>query len=256
MEQPLELLPFSFTTSSRLVTQTLFPEPTAVPPQFPTREWELRLARLGYLAVAGVDEAGRGPLAGPVVAAAVVLPAVCDIEGVRDSKVMTAEARQEAAIAIRACAISWAVAEASPEEIDDLNIVGATHLAMWRAVRALAPRADALLVDGLRLPDLPLPARFLVKGDAISLSIAAASVLAKVARDATMVDLDRQYPAWGFARHKGYGTREHLRALMDHGPCPCHRRTFSPVSRLLDLGGPSTTAEDEYPVDNLQSAQE
>lgn len=186
--------------------------------------------------VAGIDEAGRGPLAGPVVAAAVILDDARPIEGLRDSKLLSARARDELAVCIRERALAWAVAKSDVAEIDALNILQATLLAMRRAVEALAIEPDEALVDGDRCPPLSCPARAIVKGDRDVPAISAASILAKTARDAMLVDLDRRFPAYGFARHKGYGTREHLAALARHGPCAAHRRSFAPVVQAgLDL---------------------
>jgi ribonuclease HII len=179
--------------------------------------------------IAGVDEAGRGPLAGPVVAAAVVLDPIRRVRGLRDSKELTAAARERLAVEIRTNALAWAVASSDVAEIDALNILQATLLAMRRAVEALAVRPDVVWIDGLHCPALAYPARPIVNGDRDIAEIAAASILAKTARDAFLVELDRSYPAYGFARHKGYSTREHLSALAAHGPCPAHRRYFAPV---------------------------
>ncbi len=182
--------------------------------------------------MAGVDEAGRGPLAGPVVAAAVILPPDEPWVGLADSKQLGAEARERLATAIRRRAIAVSLGTASVAEIDSLNILRATHLAMARALTSLADGARFALVDGLPVRGLPCPHRAIVRGDCRSVSIAAASVIAKVARDAMMRELDDDYPGYGFARHKGYTTRAHLAALEDLGPCPSHRRSFRPVAAL------------------------
>jgi ribonuclease HII len=179
--------------------------------------------------VAGVDEAGRGPLAGPVVAAAVILNRARPVDGLRDSKLLTAAARERLAIEIRANAVAWAVASADVMEIDAINILQASLLAMKRAIDALTVRPVRALIDGNCCPDLPCPSRAVVKGDRDIPAISAASILAKTARDAMLVDLDRLYPLYGFAQHKGYATAEHLAALNRHGPCPAHRRSFAPV---------------------------
>jgi len=179
--------------------------------------------------IAGVDEAGRGPLAGPVVAAAVVLDPARRVRGLRDSKELTAAARERLAVEIRATALAWAVASSDVAEIDALNILQATLLAMRRAVEALAVRPEVVWIDGLHCPELAYPARPIVNGDRDIAEIAAASILAKTARDAFLIELDRSYPVYGFARHKGYSTREHLAALAAHGPCPAHRRYYAPV---------------------------
>jgi ribonuclease HII len=193
---------------------------------------ERALRARGFLLVAGVDEAGRGPLAGPVVAAAVILPEDFALDGLTDSKKVSAPKREKIYAILTATAeILWAVAEASVEEIDGLNILRATHLAMARAVDALARKPDHALVDGLPVRGLPVTHTAVLAGDTLSLSIAAASIIAKVTRDRLMVELDARYPQYGFARHKGYGVREHLEALRNHGPCPAHRRTFAPVAQ-------------------------
>jgi ribonuclease HII len=179
--------------------------------------------------IAGIDEAGRGPLAGPVVAAAVILDPKRRVRGLRDSKVMTPEQREAVAIDIRARAIAWAVAASDVGEIDALNILRATLLAMRRAVEALAIQPIEALVDGDHCPQLVCPVYAIVKGDRDVPAISAASIIAKTTRDAMLVALDREYPMYGFARHKGYGTPEHLAALDLHGPCPHHRKSFAPV---------------------------
>jgi len=181
------------------------------------------------LLVAGIDEAGRGPLAGPVVAAAVILDPQRPIEGLLDSKLLTARERDRLAIEIRAHSLAWAVAEAEVAEIDELNILQATFVAMRRAVTALQVAPSEALVDGNRCPVLPCPVRAIVGGDRDVASISAASILAKTVRDAALLELDRLYPAYGFAHNKGYGTPDHLAALARHGPCPAHRRSFAPV---------------------------
>jgi ribonuclease HII len=181
--------------------------------------------------VAGVDEAGRGPLAGPVVAAAVILNPDAPIDGLADSKVLSAVRREVLAAAIRGRALAWCVALADVAEIDGLNILGATMLAMRRAVEGLAPSPDEALIDGNRCPPLACRARAIVKGDRDVASISAASILAKTARDAMLIELDARYPAYGFARHKGYPTPDHLAALARFGPCPAHRRSFAPVAQ-------------------------
>jgi len=185
--------------------------------------------------LAGVDEVGRGPLVGSVVAAAVILDPKAPIVGLTDSKKLTARRRESLDVLIREHALAFAVAEASAEEIDTLNIYHATHLAMRRAVDALRPQAEYLLVDGNRLPGHALPGQAVVKGDARHPAIAAASILAKVARDAQMAELDLRYPEYGFARHKGYPTKEHLAALEAHGALAEHRKSFAPVQRQLAL---------------------
>lgn len=183
--------------------------------------------------VAGVDEAGRGPLAGPVVAAAVILDPLQPIAGLRDSKALGAHQRETIAQIIRRQALAWAVAQAAVEEIDAINILQASLLAMQRAVRALARQPHSVLVDGIQRPRLPYPTRSVVKGDRHVAVISAASILAKVARDAEMVSLDQCYPQYGFARHKGYATPTHLASLRRHGACIAHRRSFRPVREVL-----------------------
>jgi ribonuclease HII len=180
----------------------------------------------------GVDEAGRGPLAGAVFAAAVVLDPARAIGGLADSKVLAASTRERLAVEIRAQALAWAVASATVEEIDRLNILHATLLAMRRAVEALGMAPDEVLVDGLHTPSVACRCRAIVKGDRRVPAISAASILAKVARDAAMDELHERFPQYGFAEHKGYGTPEHLAALREHGPCEVHRRTFEPVFML------------------------
>ncbi len=199
----------------------------------------VRAAAFAPDAVGGIDEAGRGPLAGPVVAAIVVLAPDQRIDGVRDSKQMTAARRQAAAQEIKARAAAWAIALANVEEIDTLNILHATMLAMRRAVERLAQSPGVLRVDGNRLPDLPGylgDARAIIGGDRTCPAISAASVLAKTARDDLMLALDRRFPAYGFAQHKGYPTAAHLAALTRHGPCPEHRRSFRPVRAVVEAG--------------------
>ena len=183
--------------------------------------------------LAGVDEAGRGPLAGPVCAAAVILDPKRPIEGLADSKKLSAKKREALAPLIRERALAWAIAWAEPEEIDRVNILRATMNAMRRAVEGLQVAPDCVWVDGNRLPDLPYPAEAIVKGDAKVPAISAASILAKTARDAKMREYAEQYPEYGFERHAGYGTKEHVAALEQFGPTPIHRKTFEPVKSLL-----------------------
>ena len=183
--------------------------------------------------IAGVDEAGRGPLAGPVVVAAVILDDLNPIRGLADSKVLTARKREKLYDEIRAKALCCSVAEASVDEIDQFNILQATMLAMRRAVEGLRLKPSLVLVDGNRLPVLAMRAEAIVKGDSKVAAISAASILAKVTRDRWCAELDAQYPQYGFAGHKGYGTAGHLLALQTHGACPQHRKTFSPVAKVL-----------------------
>jgi ribonuclease HII len=194
----------------------------------------------GCRVIAGVDEAGRGPLAGPVVAGAVVLPGDFVLAGLDDSKKLTAARRDRLYEELVADPrVRWASGLAGVEEIDRLNILRATHLAMRRAVTALGgPEPDMALIDGLPVRDFPWPQQAIVKGDALSLSIAAASIIAKVERDRIMLALDAAFPLYQFAAHKGYGTAAHLTALQQHGPSPHHRRSFQPVAQLtLDFTG-------------------
>lgn len=183
--------------------------------------------------VAGVDEAGRGPLAGPVLAAAVILDDHKPIHGLADSKVLTARKREQLFDEIRANALCISIAQASVEEIDQLNILQATLLAMRRAVLGLRLKPQLVLVDGNRLPVLPVRAEAIVKGDSKIAAISAASILAKVSRDRWCAEIDAQYPEYGFAVHKGYGTARHLAALQVHGACAHHRKTFAPVRKVL-----------------------
>ena len=180
----------------------------------------------GFSAVCGIDEAGRGPLAGPVFAAAVILPENCSIEGINDSKKLTPKKREILFDEIRAGALSYGIGFATEQEIDSINILQATFLAMKRAFDAMNIRADLALVDGNRMPDLGVETRTIVHGDALSASIAAASILAKVSRDRLLCEIDRIYPQYGFAKHKGYGMAYHVEMLQKYGPCPVHRKTF------------------------------
>ena len=188
--------------------------------------------------VAGVDEAGRGPLAGPVVAAAVILDPMVRIEGLADSKCLSAQRRAELDLEIRERALSCAVAGVGVDVIDSVNILQATMRAMRDAVARLDPPPEEVLVDGNRCPELPYPARAVVRGDASVAAISAASILAKVARDREMIEMDRLYPEYGFARHKGYGTRAHRDALLRFGPSPIHRLSFAPVRSALVRNDP------------------
>ena len=200
-------------------------------PLFPTLEFEQALWKGGFRHIAGIDEAGRGALAGPVSAAAVILPntphLARTLRGVRDSKQMTPLARESWAPRIKEIALAWGVGFASAEEIDMLGIVPATKLAATRAIVSLYLKPDYLITDYLIFPEIPLPQTALVKGDRRSLSVAAASVLAKTARDARMRELDLEYPGYGFARHKGYGTPQHRAAIGRSGLCAIHRQSFN-----------------------------
>ena len=191
-----------------------------------TYEYEKQALAEGYKCVCGIDEAGRGPLCGPVCAAAVILPVDCEIPGINDSKKLSEKKREELYDRICESAIAYAIAESSVEEINQTNILEATMMAMRRAICALPVPADLALVDGNVIRDFPIPAQAVIHGDAISPSIAAASILAKVTRDRQCVELDRQYPQYGILRHKGYGTKEHKEALFTYGPAPIHRTKF------------------------------
>ena len=199
----------------------------------PDLSLEIALQARGLRRIAGIDEAGRGPLAGPVAAAAVILPKNFSCPGLDDSKKVSASKREILYERLTTDpAILWAVATAGREEIDRLNILKATHLAMRRAAEALDPSPDHCLIDGLPVKDFPFSHDGIVKGDGLSLSIAAASIIAKVTRDRIMRELDAEFPQFGFAKHQGYGTKVHLEALRIHGPCCHHRRSFQPVAQL------------------------
>ncbi len=199
----------------------------------PTHEFEAEARRCGYRRIVGLDEAGRGPLAGPVVAAAVLLPARCLIPGLDDSKLLTAEAREGLYGQIIARARSIGIGSATAEEIDRINILEATRLAMMRALDTLTVDPDFLVLDAIRLPGIRLPQRAIIKGDRLSVSIAAASIVAKVTRDRMMSDYHHEFPQYHFNIHKGYGTPQHLHALERCGPSPLHRLTFEPVRCLM-----------------------
>jgi ribonuclease HII len=192
---------------------------------------ELELHEQGFASVCGIDEAGRGPLCGPVYAAACILPDGLVIEGLNDSKKLTEKKREALFDVICQNAIAYCIASASVDEINELNILEADLLAMRRAIDGLSVKADFALIDGNIARDFQIPAKAVVKGDAKSMSIAAASVLAKVARDRICADLDRDYPEYGIAKHKGYGTKDHMEALRKYGPSPIHRKKFI---RFLD----------------------
>ncbi|MBE2204530.1 MAG: ribonuclease HII [Chthoniobacterales bacterium] len=195
-------------------------------------EQEELLVRRGIPSVAGIDEAGRGPLAGPVVAAAVVLPPGFHLPGLDDSKKLSATKRDMLYVALTGSpGVRWASAHLDNNEVDRWNILRATHRAMRQAFLSLKPLPEHALIDGLPVPDFPCPQTALVGGDALSLSIAAASIIAKVERDRAMDALDAKYPEYGFSAHKGYPTPAHLAKLREHGPCPIHRRSFSPVAQ-------------------------
>ncbi len=192
----------------------------------PNFEYEDKHYSEGYTAICGCDEAGRGPLCGPVVAAAVILPRDIEIEGLNDSKKLSEKKRDMLFDIIKEKAVAYAISEASPEEIDEINILNASMLAMRRAVEALSVKADFALIDGNCSRGFNIPTETVVKGDAKSASIAAASILAKVTRDRGCAELDKEYPVYGIAKHKGYPTKEHMDAVREHGPSPIHRKTF------------------------------
>lgn len=192
----------------------------------PDYEYEARAAENGYTAVCGVDEAGRGPLAGPVCAAAVILPQGLVIEGLNDSKKLSEKKREMLYDKVTENALAWSVAFASEAEIDEINILQATFLAMKRAVKGLNVKADYALIDGNRMPPLDINGETVIKGDSLSMSIAAASIIAKVTRDRLMLEIDKEYPQYLFSQHKGYGTALHYEMLEKHGISPVHRRSF------------------------------
>jgi ribonuclease HII len=194
---------------------------------------EQEMSARGYVHIAGVDEAGRGPLAGPVVAAAAMLPRRCRLPGLKDSKLLRAEQRERLSGLIWERALGVGVGVVAARTVDRVNVLAATHLAMQKAIAQLRPQPDVLLVDGRGLPHSPAPQRAVVGGDRLCGSIAAASIVAKVVRDRIMSELDELYPEYGFAQHKGYATREHLSRLRALGPCPEHRLTFGPVRQAL-----------------------
>ena len=201
----------------------------------PVCGWKLERAagKLGFVRIAGLDEVGRGPMFGPVVAAAVILPAGCRLQGLNDSKKLTEKKRDELDVKIRACALAWAIAAVDAETIDRINIRRASLLAMRMAVERLALSPDFLLIDGRDTIEWDCPQQAIIQGDGTSFSIAAASVLAKVYRDRLLVELDAVFPGYGLARHKGYCSQEHLAALDRLGPTPMHRKSYSPVSQIL-----------------------
>ena len=196
--------------------------------------YEKEMLALGAEYIAGVDEVGRGPFAGPVVCAAVIMPLDAEnlIDGVDDSKKIKEELREQLAALIRERAVAYKICEESPETIDEINILEATKRCMKRAVEGLSVQPDIVFVDGNFRIDIELPQQNIVRGDALSYSIGAASLLAKVYRDSLMREYDKQYPQYGFARHKGYGTAVHIRALKEFGPCPIHRKTF--IKKILE----------------------
>jgi len=192
-------------------------------------EQERLLKNSGYDLIAGVDEAGRGPLAGPVVIGAVILPLGCHLPLLNDSKKLSAKQREELYHMIKEVAISVQHVVIEKDVIDSVNIYQATILGMYQVIKRLIPEPQAVLIDAVPLPELTMPSVSLIGGDAISASIGAASIIAKVERDRIMLELDQQFPQYGFAKHKGYGTTEHIKALQQYGPCPIHRQSFEPI---------------------------
>lgn len=188
--------------------------------------FEMELRKRGYELIAGIDEVGRGPLAGPVITAAVILPKNCAIEGINDSKKLSASKREYLSEKIKEGALAYAFGSASPEEIDDINILQATYRAMKKAIEGLKIKPDFVLADAVTIPEITMPQKGIIHGDARSISIGAASIIAKVERDAMMSAYEEVYPGYGFDRNKGYGSAEHIEALKRLGPCPIHRRTF------------------------------
>ena len=200
----------------------------------PTLTEENDLWQRGYRLIAGLDEVGRGALAGPVAAGAVILPADLDVSllaGVRDSKELTPAQRESLAPQIKKAALAFGIGMLSSELVDKLGIVEATRRAMAQAIKKLGLHPEFLLVDALKLPKIPLPQKAIINGDKLSLSIACASIIAKVARDHLMIKVEKKYPGYGFAHHKGYGTPEHMECLERLGACPIHRRTFAPIAQ-------------------------
>lgn len=189
-------------------------------------EYEELYSQQGYTAICGADEAGRGPLAGPVCAAAVIFPEGLVVEGINDSKKLTEKKREKLFDVIKEKALAYSVAWASVEEIEDINILNAAMLAMKRAIEGLSVKADFAMIDGNKTPELDIPSTAIVKGDALSQSIAAASILAKVSRDRLMLDMAKKYPEYHFEKHKGYGTQLHRDMLLQYGPCEIHRMSF------------------------------
>ncbi len=209
----------------------------------PTLDYENAWKQRGYTCIAGIDEAGRGPLAGPVSVAAVVLPEGFEHGDLNDSKQLTEAKRERIYEELVSCEdVRWSVALIHAEEVDSINILQATYVGMRRVALALQPPPEVVLIDGRPVPNFPIKQQALVKGDALSLSIAAASVIAKVTRDRLMLEAAGKYPQYGFEKHKGYGTKLHLAKLAEHGPCPLHRRSFAPIAQLTLSLGTSGTA--------------
>lgn len=199
--------------------------------------YERQFNEAGYGFIAGVDEAGRGPLAGPVMVAAVILPPDCYLQGLNDSKKLSASQREKLYEEINTVAIAINRCEVSAQVIDDINIYQATEAGMYRVIEGLPTAPQAVLIDAMPLNKLTIPSKSLIGGDSLSASIAAASIIAKVERDKIMDDLDSRYPMYGFSRHKGYGTQEHMKALAKYGPCPYHRLSFAPVGAAAQACG-------------------
>ncbi len=210
-------------------TADLFGDELACDPLF----FERSARSSGFTCIAGLDEAGRGPLAGPVVAAAVVLPEGLLIPGLTDSKQVPEQLRERLFDEVQQSAVCFGIGVADERTIDEVNVLQATIIAMERALEQLLPRPDFLLLDALTLPRVPLPQKPIIRGDSRSHSIAAASILAKVTRDRLMLELHKRFPQYNFQKHKGYGTKEHLALIAEHGPCEAHRKTFNPVARML-----------------------
>jgi ribonuclease HII len=200
------------------------------------KQYEYQAYKDGFQYIAGIDEAGRGPLAGPVAAGAVILPPNFYLPGVDDSKKLSPPKRTSLAGDIKRMALSWAVGFVFPPYLDKVNILNATREAMRMAVQELVFQPDLLLIDALRIPGLSMEQYSIIKGDALSISIACASILAKVERDLAMEAFDKLYPGYGFAKHKGYATKEHFTALLKLGPCPIHRKSFEPVRSMVEGG--------------------
>lgn len=208
------------------------------------REYENQKRKEGYRLIAGVDEAGRGPLAGPVFAASVILPENCVIDGINDSKKLSEKKREELFDIICEKAVCWNVASVDEKVIDEINILNATHLAMNNAVNGMSIKPDYVMIDGNSIKNMDLPHCTIVKGDAKSISIAAASVLAKVSRDRFITEIAKKYPEYGFEKHKGYGTALHNEAILKYGPCPVHRKTF--LKKLFEKNGITEWKKDFY----------
>lgn len=208
------------------------------------REYENQKRKEGYRLIAGVDEAGRGPLAGPVFAASVILPENCVIDGINDSKKLSEKKREELYDIICEKAVCWNVASVDEKVIDEINILNATHLAMNNAVNGMSIKPDYVMIDGNSIKNMDLPHCTIVKGDAKSISIAAASVLAKVSRDRFITEIAKKYPEYGFEKHKGYGTALHNEAILKYGPCPVHRKTF--LKKLFEKNGITEWKKDFY----------